>query len=152
MAASTIPIAPPASGWPLWRRQVMAVVRQEIWRNFAGWRSLWLLFLAFAPTFVITMHAIHDRGKCDVYHEGLILAGIFQFFYLRFAIFFGSWGIVMRLIRGEGVQKTLHYPFLAPVRREVLVAGKFLSGALVSIAVFCTGVAASFLMMYAHFE
>ena len=65
-----------------------------------------------------------------------ILAGIFQFFYLRVAIFFGCVGIFSNLFRGEMMDKSLHYYLLAPVRREVLVAGKFLSGLTAAIVIF----------------
>ena len=38
-----------------------------------------------------------------------VYAGIFQFFYLRLAIFFGCLGIFMNLFRGEMLDKTLHF-------------------------------------------
>ena len=46
----------------------------------------------------------------------------------------------------------MHYPFLAPVRREVLVVGKFLAGALSSILLFGTGVTLSFVLLYTHVD
>jgi len=49
------------------------------------------------------------------------------------------------------VERTLHYQFLVPVRREVLVVGKFLAGALVAIALFETAVFACFYLMYSRF-
>ena len=64
-----------------------------------------------------------------------ILAGIFQIFFLRPAVYFGCVGIFTYLFRGEVVERTLHYYFLSPVRREVLVAGKYLAG-LVTAVVF----------------
>jgi hypothetical protein len=54
-----------------------------------------------------------------------VFAGVFQFFYLRLAIFFGCLGIFMNLFRGEMLDKTLHFWFLAPARREVLLLGKY---------------------------
>ena len=62
-----------------------------------------------------------------------IFAGVFQFFYLRLAIFFGCLGIFMNLFRGEMLDKTLHFWFLAPARREVLLAGKYAAGLIASI-------------------
>ena len=50
------------SGWPLWRRQVLAVMRLELAKGFSLGRSLWLFFLAFAPTLIIGAHALKDRG------------------------------------------------------------------------------------------
>ena len=78
-------------------------------------------------------------------HEGLNLgqdsvmfAGVFQFFFLRLAIFFGCLGIFMNLFRGEILDRSLHFYFLAPVRREVLMAGKFLAGLLATCTIFVT--------------
>ena len=65
-----------------------------------------------------------------------MFAGIFQFFYLRIAIFFGCVGIFVNLFRGEMLDKSLHYYLLAPIRREVLLAGKFVSGLVAAITIF----------------
>src|SRR5213078_4384980 len=50
--------------------------------------------------------------------DRMIFARIFQFFYLRLAIFFGCLGMFMYLFSGEMSNRTLHYWFLAPARRE----------------------------------
>jgi hypothetical protein len=76
-----------------------------------------------------------------------IFAGIFQYFYLRLAIFFGCLGIFMNLFRGEMLDKTLHFWFLAPVRREVLLAGKYLAGLIAAILIFTLGASLCFGMM-----
>jgi hypothetical protein len=49
------------------------------------------------------------------------------------------------------VERTLHYQFLVPVRKEVLVVGKFLAGAIISIALFETAVLACFYLTYSRF-
>jgi ABC-type transport system involved in multi-copper enzyme maturation permease subunit len=133
------------------KRQLLAVMRLELARSFSAWRSLWLLFLAFAPAVVIGGHAFEDHTH-RLEEETVVLAAIVQFFYVRFGIFFGCLGIFMRLVRGEVAERTLHYPLLAPLRREVLVAGKFLAGALTAILVFGAGIFASFVLMYGHFD
>lgn len=74
-------------------------------------------------------------------------SGVFQYFYLRVAIFFGCLGIFMNLFRGELLDKTLHFWFLAPVRREVLLAGKYLAGLSAAVVIFGVGVALSFALM-----
>ncbi len=68
-----------------------------------------------------------------------VFAGIFQYFYLRLAIFFGCLGIFMNLFRGEMLDKTLHFWFLAPARREVLLAGKYIAGMIASTVIFAGG-------------
>jgi hypothetical protein len=126
-------------------------LRVELAKGLSITRSFWLFFLAFAPTFIITAHALHDK-RCELANETIILAVIMQVFYTRVGIFFGCLGISVLALRGEVAEKTLHYPLLAPMRREVLIAGKFLSGALLAMLIFGAGVLASFTLMYGHFE
>ena len=139
--------------WACRRRQALAVAGLELLRGLSAGRSLWLLFLAFAPTFIILMHALHDHDEGHrLERETLILAGIVQVFYVRFGIFFGCLGLSMRLLRGEVAERTLHYPFLAPVRRDVLLLGKLLAATLTAALLFGAGIVASTLFMYGHFE
>jgi hypothetical protein len=70
--------------------------------------------------------------------DAVVFAGVFQFFYLRLAIFFGCLGIFMNLFRGEILDKSLHFYFLAPIRRDVLMVGKFLAGLLATCIIFVT--------------
>jgi ABC-type transport system involved in multi-copper enzyme maturation permease subunit len=76
-----------------------------------------------------------------------IFAGVFQFFYLRLAIFFGCLGIFMNLFRGEMLDKTLHFWFLAPARREVLLVGKYGAGLMASATIFAGGALLCFAVM-----
>jgi len=75
----------------------------------------------------------------DFEEDRAIFAGIFQYFYLRLAIFFGSLGIFMYLFRGEMSDRTLHFWFLAPARRDVLLAGKYAAGLIAAVAIFGGG-------------
>jgi hypothetical protein len=80
-----------------------------------------------------------------------IFAGIFQFFYLRLAIFFGCLGIFMYLYRGEMTNRTLHFWLLAPARREVLLAGKYVAGLIAAAVIFGGGaLLASAAMIWPH--
>jgi hypothetical protein len=79
--------------------------------------------------------------------DRMIFAGIFQFFYLRLAIFFGSLGMFMYLFHGEMANRTLHYWFLAPARREVLLAGKYVAGLVAAAAIFGGGALLAFAAM-----
>ena len=76
-----------------------------------------------------------------------IFAGIFQYFYLRLAIFFGCLGMFMYLFSGEMSNRTLHYWFLAPAPREVLLAGKFAAGLIASTVIFGGGALLGFAAM-----
>ena len=77
--------------------------------------------------------------------DSIIFAAMFLFYYLRAGIFFGCMGIFSNLFRGEMLEKTLHYYFLTPLRRELLVAGKYLAGLIVALALFGCSVALAFL-------
>jgi hypothetical protein len=75
----------------------------------------------------------------DFEQDRTVFAGIFQYFYLRLAIFFGCLGMFMYLFHGEMANRTLHYWFLAPARREVLLAGKYAAGLIASSVIFGGG-------------
>ncbi len=79
-------------------------------------------------------------------------AGVFQFFFLRLAIFFGCLGIFMNLFRGEMLDKSIHFYLLAPVRREVLLAGKYLAGLLAATVIFTTSTALQIISMLFQFD
>lgn len=74
-----------------------------------------------------------NRGE-----DAIMFAGVFQFFFIRLVVFFGCLGIFMNLFRGEVLDRSLHFYFLAPLRREVLMVGKFLAGLLAACVIFVT--------------
>jgi hypothetical protein len=80
----------------------------------------------------------------DFEEDRMIFAGVFQYFYLRLAVFFGCLGIFMYLFRGEMSNRTLHFWFLAPARREVLLAGKYAAGLIASTVIFGGGALLTF--------
>lgn len=102
---------------------------------------------------------VEDKVKSvdvqDAYNLGqdaIMFAGVFQFFFLRLAIFFGCLGIFMNLFRGEILDRSLHFYFLSPVRREVLMAGKFLAGMLATCTIFVTSEILQTLAFLWHFN
>jgi ABC-type transport system involved in multi-copper enzyme maturation permease subunit len=138
--------------WSLWWTQARRIVALELRRNLFSWRAAWIYFLAFVPVVIIALHAVIDRPFASQIAEDTdVLAGIIQFYYLRLAIFFGCLGIFSRLIRGEMVERSLHYYLLAPVRRELLLLAKFVAGSLTAILLFGTAVLLDFAVMYGRF-
>jgi len=93
------------------------------------------LFIDVAEGKVVQTH-VHEGY--NLAQDTVVFAGVFQFFYLRLAIFFGCLGIFMNLFRGEILDKSLHFYFLAPIRRDVLMVGKFLAGLLATCIIFMT--------------
>ncbi len=133
--------------WRLWLAQAMTIGRMELRKNFLSRRGVWVYLLAYAPAIIIGIHDLADR-RGQLAEDTQVLAGIFQLYYVRLAIFFGCMGIFTRLIRGEMVERSLHYYLLSPVRRELMVVAKFAAGLITSVFFFATGVAASFYLMY----
>jgi ABC-type multidrug transport system permease subunit len=84
--------------------------------------------------------ARHSLGE-----DSVVFAALFHFFFLRCGIFFGCMGIFSNLFRGEMLEKTLHYYYLTPLRRELLVAGKYLAGLASALVLFVGSTAISFL-------
>ena len=139
--------------WRLWMRQVRAVMRLDLGRNFFSRRGIWIYAIAFAPALIVLLHVLVDRTPSNVERylqsETTSLAVLFQFF-LRLSMFFGCMGIFTWLFRGEVVQKTLHYYFLVPMRREILTAGKFFSGFVTAFLMFGLSFFLCFDMIYLH--
>jgi ABC-type transport system involved in multi-copper enzyme maturation permease subunit len=141
-----------AGDWHKWWSQFRVIAALEFRRNVFTKRGVWIYFLAFAPAFIIAMHGLESMGKrCTMGEDTQILAGIIMFFYVRLGIFFGCLGLFTWLFRGEVVQKSLHYYFLAPVRREILMLGKFAAGVATTVLLFGAGVLFSYMFMYGHF-
>ncbi len=141
--------------WQLWASQFMAILRIEIKKNLWMRRSIWIYLLAFAPAALFGVQALlNPAGR----HNGMgiadvtrIFAYVFQIFYLRVGIFFGCMGLFTWLFRGEVVEKSLHYYFLSPVRREVLIAGKFAAGLITASLVFGSSILIGFSFAYGQF-
>lgn len=138
--------------WQLWTAQVAAILGIELKRNLLRRRSVWLYLLAASPVVLIAIRATSRHGEYWTLEDDTrLFAYLFQIFYLSLGIFFGCMGLFTWLFRGEIVQKSLHYYFLAPVRREVLVVGKFLAGLVTAAIFFGLSVLLCFCLTYAHF-
>jgi ABC-type transport system involved in multi-copper enzyme maturation permease subunit len=134
--------------------QLRAIFKQEFFRSILRLRNFWVWFLALGPVLIVAGHMIMvviGRDRANIQEDTTVLAAIFQIYYLRLGIFFGCLGIFTRLFRGDMVERTLHYYFLAPIRREVLVAGKFLAGVATAVVTFGIGVLLCFVFMYYGF-
>jgi ABC-type transport system involved in multi-copper enzyme maturation permease subunit len=138
--------------WSLWLRQIGAILRIEIKKSFWGRRALLLYLLSAVPVAFFAAMALIPENARDIRRQtesDIIFANIFEGLTLRTIVFFGCAWVFMNLFRGELVDKSLHYYFLAPLRREVLVVGKYLSGLLAAIVLFGSSAAGSILFFYA---
>ena len=143
---------PQRSGsWGLWTRQTLAILSLEIRKNFFSRRALLLYPAAALPLFLMSVLAIIPPDSDEMQNFGMlsqVYAAVYGGLILRTLVFFGCAWIFMNLFRGEVVDRSLHYYFLSPVRREVLVAGKYLSGLIAAIVLFTVTTAGSMLILY----
>jgi hypothetical protein len=153
MSAGAIHAPVVTGGWPLWKSQISTILLHDLRNNFVTKRGFWIYLLALAPVVLVWMHsfvAMQRESRHDLIEDARILATMFQVFLLRPAIFFGCVGIFVNLFRGEVIQKSLHYYLLAPVKREVLVVAKYLSGLVTAVFFFGGSIALTFFGMFAH--
>src|SRR5215217_5455536 len=154
--SSAIDVAQARSGkmplhWGLWLRQIAAIFRLEIEKNFLSRRSILIYLIAFLPLFPLTILALitpPGREWRDFNQYSVIYSFIYNAFIMRTLVFFGSAWIFMNLFRGELVDRSLHYYFLSAVRREVLVVSKYISGLVTSIILFTTTTVVAMLLLY----
>jgi ABC-type transport system involved in multi-copper enzyme maturation permease subunit len=138
--------------WSLYWLQARRVARIEVRRNLLSWKAAWIYFLAFCPTAILLIHTLFARHpQYAIGEDTQVLAGIVQFYYLRLAIFFGCLGIFSRLIRGEMIERSLHFYLLSPVRREVLLLAKFAAGSISALILFGSAILADFALIYVAF-
>lgn len=149
LEAATAQKTKEALPWSLWLRQVGAILRLELRKNLRGKRSILLYLLALLPIMLITSLVAFPPDEIrDPIERNIVFANIYGGLILRTVVFFGCAWIFMNLFRGDIVDRSLHYYFLSPVRREVLVAGKYLSGLLASMLLFVSATVASMLLLY----
>lgn len=151
-AAADVINAPEKSSLPLrlWLRQIEAIVRLELQKNFLSRRSILIYLIAVLPLLPLLVLALVPPDDNDFVFNNLgkIYAILYHGLILRTVVFFGCAWIFMNLFRGELVDRSLHYYFLSAVRREVLVAGKYLSGLVTSIVMFTTTTVVALLLLY----
>jgi len=122
--------------WSKWVQQVFAVVGFELRKFRAGRKWVFPILLALAPISLVTMVAIFENRPPDNGDITEIFAVMFQTFMLRLMILFGCALVFANLYRGDMVTKTMHFYLLTPTRREVLVAGKYLAGLLITTVLY----------------
>lgn len=134
----------------LWKRQIASILRLEVRKNFTGKRSFLIYLLALLPVLImaalVTVNA--DEIRENYAESTVIFANLYEGMILRTVVFFGCAWIFMNLFRGEVVDRSLHYYFLSPVKREVLVAGKYISGLVTSLILFVTMTALAIFFIY----
>ena len=134
--------------WGLIIRQILGILRLELRRNLFSRRAFALYFLAFAPVALFLVWAVSPATSYFAGPTESVAKLFAPFFvlYLRTVIFLSALITFMSLYRSEILEKSLHYYYLTPVRRWVLVAGKYFSALASSCAVFAVSTSALFLL------
>jgi ABC-type transport system involved in multi-copper enzyme maturation permease subunit len=139
------------SSWSLWLRQIFAILRLEVQKNFLSRRSLLIYLITLLPLFPLVIVALvrppgNEWRDFNNYSAGYAL--LYNILIMRTVVFFGCAWIFMNLFRGEIVDRSLHYYFLSAVRREVLVVGKYISGLITSLILFVGLTIVAMLLLY----
>jgi ABC-type transport system involved in multi-copper enzyme maturation permease subunit len=123
------------------RRQRVKTVYWRSLRYFDGTRRVDVTF----KNGILDSTRAHALANLE--DDRSVFAGVFQIYYIRLGVFFGCLGIFMNLFRGKMLDKTLHFWLLAPMRREVLLGGKYLAGLVAAAVIFTAGAALCFALM-----
>jgi hypothetical protein len=136
--------------WGLWLRQIGAIFRLEIEKNFLSRRSILIYLIALLPLFPLALLALFTPpgNEWRDFNNTASSTRSFTTFDSAHAHLLRSAWIFMNLFRGELVDRSLHYYFLSAVRREVLVVGKYISGLVTSIILFTTTTVVAMLLLY----
>ena len=135
-------------GWPLWRRQVLAILTIEMRKMALSKRGFAAYLLGVLPWVILIIRAIammvFDGGDSE---PPIAFAALFQVWMLHGAIYFACVAVFNHLFRGELADRSLHYYFLAPIRRTVLTVGKLVGGVAFTSLVFSISTVVSLVLM-----
>ena len=142
--ASAIP------NWSLWIRQSLTIMKMELKRYVLGRRWIGVYLFAYAPVALLALALIRRGPHPAIGDLTEVYAIFYQTFALRLSLFLSCAMVFSQLYRGEVLEKTLHFYLLAPVRREVLMLGKYLAGVVAMSFIFGTSTVLTNVLAYMH--
>jgi len=138
----------------LWVAQLRGVLRLELRKNLFSMRALPMYLLAALPVAItaifilvttVTSVPAEIQGPAGA---AMFYSGLYQF--ILMVLYFGCVWIFMNLFRGEVLDRSLHYYFLTPIRREVLVVSKYVSAWATAALLFSASSALCFAALYGY--
>ena len=144
-------------GLSLWWRQFIAVLVPAIQRSLLSKRVLVALILILMPVGLLTMMGIDsmnagsDKFMTNINRARMIFGIVYSTFMLAAVLYIGNALIFTSLVRGEILERSIHYPLLAPVRREILILGRFFGGLISAFIVFGLATIVCYLLIYIPF-
>jgi ABC-type transport system involved in multi-copper enzyme maturation permease subunit len=135
--------------------QIRGVMRLELKKQLQSSRALLVYMLALVPiiivaSFIIGTSILGVPTDLQGPNGAKTFYSIFFYSVMRFVIFLASAWIFMNLFRGEVLDRSLHYYFLTPIRRELLAVGKYVSGWIASVLLFSGAAAACLIAIYMY--
>lgn len=128
-------------------RQLRAVFALELKRLFRGREGRATLFFAAAPVLLSIVAVTAPMRQLPVGRAEHAFAVVFQNLVLQGTLYFGCLFTFGGLVRGEQIGKTLHHLLLAPLRREVLLLGKYLAALAATATLFGVSSAIAYLVL-----
>lgn len=147
----------PEPGLSLWWRQFIAVLVPAIQRSIFSKRVLVALVLIVLPFGLLTMMGIEsmkagdDNFMSNINRARMIFGIVYSTFMLAAILYIGNAIMFTSLVRGEILERSIHYPMLAPVRREILILGRFVGGLISAFILFGLATIACYLVIYLPF-
>ena len=134
-------------------RQILAVQRLEFRKRFLGKRAIPVYMLALIPLTMFAgyamVHYLFPQGnEFNLAQDRVGYAIIYRTLMVRFVLFFGCVAIFVPLFRGDILDKSMHYYFLAPIKRSTLTIAKYLSGLAASLFLFNAVTFATWCLLY----
>lgn len=117
-------------------RQLKAVFLLELKRLLRGREGRAAMFFAAAPFLLALLAHTFRNEPVALGQAEKGFAFVFQNLVLQGTLFFGTLFVFGGLLRGEQIGRTLHHLLLAPVRREVVLLGKYLAALAATSAAF----------------
>lgn len=144
MAAGTVSLA---------MRQILAVQLLEIRKRFIGKRAIPVYLLVMIPLMIfgartLALLLFHVTQEGSLPSDRVLYAVLFRTLIIRFVVYFGCVAVFVPLFRGDVLDKSLHYYFLAPIRRSRLVVAKYLSGITAAVVLWNGVTLSTWLLFY----
>jgi hypothetical protein len=122
-------------------RQIFAVQALELRKRFLGKRAIPVYLLALIPLVLFTgrlvvLRVFHVDQNELIAHDRVMYAVLFRTLILRFVVYFGCVAVFVPLFRGDILDRSLHYYFLVPLKRQTLTAAKYVSGLVAALVLF----------------
>lgn len=140
----------------LWLRQFRATCWIELRKTMYSKRAIAAYVLAAMPILLLTI-AVFETDRygepafASIEEARETYGEIYSILTLSGVIFLGTAVMFTTLLRGEILDRSIHYYVLTPLRREIIILAKFAAGLSSSVILFGGSSLISFLILYLPF-